>query len=87
MADATGAKRVIYEGINWRRGLRAYPDRSLLVVNDAPTKWVWAFQIQRDGSLINGRRFYRLETSGEPSGTDTGGMASIRKAHSMSRPN
>lgn len=75
MADPAGNKRVVHEGINWPRGVRASADRSLLVVNDPPTKWVWSFQIQRDGSLINGRRFYRLETSDESSGTDAGGMA------------
>ena len=46
----------------------------MLVVDDPPTRWVWAFQIQVDGSLINGRPFCRLETSDESSGTDAGGM-------------
>lgn len=75
MADAAGNRRVVHEGINWPHGVRASADRSLLVVNDPPTKWVWAFRIQRDGSLVNGRRFYRLETSDASSGTDAGGMA------------
>jgi sugar lactone lactonase YvrE len=72
--DAAGHKRVVHDGINWPRGVRASPDESVLVVNDPPTRWVWSFQIQTDGSLINGRPFYRLETSGEKSETDAGGM-------------
>jgi len=75
MVDAAGHKRVVHDGLNWPRGVRASPDESRLVVNDPPTRWVWSFQIQADGSLINGRRFYRLETSDESSETDAGGMA------------
>ena len=44
-------------------------------LNDARTKWVWSFQIQRDGSLINGQPFYRLETPDDSSESDAGGMA------------
>lgn len=74
LVDAAGHKRVVHDGINWPRGVRASPDESVLVVDDPPTRWVWSFQIQVDGSLINGRPFYRLETSGEKSETDAGGM-------------
>ena len=55
-------------------GLRVSADRSVLVVNDPPTRWVWAFQIQVDCSLTNGRPFYRLEASADSSETDAGGM-------------
>src|SRR4051794_21119040 len=75
LVDAAGRKRVVHDGINWPRCVRASPDESVLVVNDPPTRWVWSFQIQADGSLINGRRYYRLETRGEKSETDPGGMA------------
>jgi gluconolactonase len=74
MADMAGNKRVVHEGINWPRGVRVSADRSMLVVNDPPTEWVWTFQIQHDGSLTRGRPFYRLETSNESAGTDAGGM-------------
>ena len=74
MSDAAGRKRVVYDGIHWPRGVRVSEDRSLLVVNDPPTRWVWGFQIQVDGSLVDGRHFCRLETREESSGTDAGGM-------------
>ncbi len=45
------------------------------MVNDPPTRWVWSFQIQADGSLINGKQFYHLEAPTESSETDAGGMA------------
>jgi gluconolactonase len=75
LVDAAGHKRTVHEGLKWPRGVRASPDESVLAVNDPPTRWVWSFPIQADGSLANGRPFYRLETSGEKSETDAGGMA------------
>ena len=75
LADAAGQKRVVHKGLNWPRGVRASPDESVLVVNDPPTRWVWSFQIEANGSLTKGRHFCRLETKGETSETDAGGMA------------
>jgi gluconolactonase len=74
MVDAAGHERVVYDHITWPRGVRVSPDQSRLVVNDPPTRWVWSFQIQADGSLINGRPFYYLQASEESSETDAGGM-------------
>lgn len=75
MVDSTGNTRVVHQGINWPRGLRGSPDQLSLVVNDAQTRSVWTFQIQPDGSLINGRPFYQLETRDGASASDAGGMA------------
>jgi sugar lactone lactonase YvrE len=75
MADTAGHKRVAYEGINWPRGIAASADGAILAVNDPPTKWVWRFDIQPDGSLVNGRKFYSLQTGAGSSDTDAGGMA------------
>jgi len=74
LVDATGHKRVAHDGINWPRSVRTSTDESILVVNDPPSPLVWTFQIQADGSLINGQPFYRLEASDQKSGTDAGGM-------------
>lgn len=74
LVDAKGNKRVVTSDINWPHGMRVSPDQSLLVVNDSHTRWVWSFQIERDGSLINGQPFYRLETGDESSDVDAGGM-------------
>ena len=74
LLDTTGHKRVVHDKINWPRGVQASTDQSLLVVNDPHTRWVWSFQIQADGSLLNGQPFYHLETADESSETDAGGM-------------
>src|SRR5689334_1767539 len=72
--DTAGNKRVASTALNWPRCMRISNDQSLLVVNDPPTTWVWSFRIERDGSLTNGRPFYRLETRGGSSKIDVGGM-------------
>ena len=74
LVDAAGNRRAVSGDLNWPHGLRASPDQSTLAVNDPPRRWVWTFQIQRDGSLANGRPFYRLEAPDESSETDAGGM-------------
>jgi gluconolactonase len=71
--DAAGRVRVVHEGLRWPRGVRVSTNRSLLAVNDAQSKFIWTFQIQADGSLINGRPFYSLESSDEAA--DGGGLA------------
>ena len=75
LVDAAGRKRVVHEAINWPRGVRASADQSLLLVNEPRRSWIWTFQIQDDGSLINGRKAYHLETSDGKPETDAGGMA------------
>jgi sugar lactone lactonase YvrE len=72
--DAAGHTRAVFDGIDFPRGIRASADRSVLVVNDAKTGWVWKFRIQPDGSLADGRTFCRLEAGSDPSGPDPGGM-------------
>jgi hypothetical protein len=52
----------------------ASTDQSLLAVNDVNSRWVWSFQIQPDGSLLNGQPFYRLEAPDESSEVDPSGM-------------
>lgn len=46
----------------------------MLAVTDSHSRWVWSFQIQRDGSLANGQPFYRLETADDAADIDAGGM-------------
>ena len=74
LVDAAGNKRVVTGEINWPHGVRVSTDQSLLAVTDPHTRWVWSFQIQRDGSLANGQPFYRLESRDEVTETDAGGL-------------
>jgi sugar lactone lactonase YvrE/enterochelin esterase-like enzyme len=72
--DPAGQKRVVYEGIAMPSGIHLSPDQSLLYADDFEHRWVWSFQIQVDGSLVNGEPFYRLETQDDSYFTRAAGM-------------
>lgn len=72
--DAKGTKRVVHEGIESPNGVLLSADQSLLFVTDYRGKWVWSFQVQRDGSIANGQPFYRMETSDDSSVSNADGM-------------
>ncbi|MBC8166341.1 MAG: SMP-30/gluconolactonase/LRE family protein [Bryobacteraceae bacterium] len=64
--DRKGVKKTVHEGLIFANGVRLSADESLLMVADSATRSVWSFQLQPDGSLINGEPFYRLEIAEEP---------------------
>jgi len=61
--DGTGKVRVVYQGgeIAVPMGIALSGDQAMLVVSDAESRFSWSFQIAKDGSLVNGEPFYRLE--------------------------
>ncbi|QOY90907.1 SMP-30/gluconolactonase/LRE family protein [Paludibaculum fermentans] len=69
-----GRKRVVHEGMEWPRGVRASNTQPLLAIADSRTPWVWLFQIGGDGSLLNPKQFCGLEAGDATSGIDSGGM-------------
>ena len=79
--DAKGAKRVVHEGITFPNGIQLTPDQTMLNVVDMRGKWVWSFQIQPDGSLINGVPFHRLETADESGESKGDGMTMDTEAY------
>ncbi len=72
--DPAGQKRVVHEGIAMPSGIHLSPDQSLLYADDFEHRWVWSFQVQADGSLVNGEPFYRLETQDDSYFTRAVGM-------------
>ena len=58
-----GKKRVVYSGgeIEKPTALSLSPDQAMLIVGDGQLKFSWSFQIAKDGSLINGEPFYRVD--------------------------
>ena len=75
LVDAAGNKRIVHEGLEWPRSVRASQDESSLLVIDARANRIWSFQIQKDGSLANGKTAYQLETKDASTDADAGGMA------------
>jgi len=78
-----GKKRLVFEDpqSGFLNGVVTSPDQSLLMVNDSRDRWVWSFQIQKDGSLENGQKFYRLETPDETYRSSADGMAISRDGY------
>jgi len=73
--DAKGNKRIVLDkGFEFPNGVILSPDHTLLMVADSRAKWVWSFQVQPDGSLLNGQPFHRLETWDQDSTTSADGM-------------
>jgi gluconolactonase len=61
--DAGGRTRTVYENgeVASPWALALSPDQAMLIVTHAQSRYSWTFQIESDGSLINGEPFYRLE--------------------------
>jgi sugar lactone lactonase YvrE len=66
--DQSGATKAVVDNIGFPNGVRYSPDEKMLLVDDSWTRWIWSYQVQPDGSLINGEPFYRLEINetGDP---------------------
>lgn len=75
LIDAARNKRVVHEGIDYPNGVLLSADQSLLYVTDYRGKWVWSFQVQSDGSLVNGQPFYRMETPDDSGMSAADGLA------------
>ncbi|MCY7350069.1 MAG: SMP-30/gluconolactonase/LRE family protein [Cytophagaceae bacterium] len=53
----SGEKVVVDEGLKFANGLTLSPDQTQLYVTESATHWVWAFQIQPDGTLAHRQRY------------------------------
>ncbi|MBL7858951.1 MAG: SMP-30/gluconolactonase/LRE family protein [Cyclobacteriaceae bacterium] len=52
-----GERSVVDEGLKFANGLCLSPDQTQLYVTESATHWVWAYQIQADGSLKHKQKF------------------------------
>lgn len=55
-----GSSKVVDSGLKFSNGIALSPDQSLLYVADSRTRWVYSYQIQSDGTLVNKQRFFQL---------------------------
>ena len=69
-----GKQVAINPGIKLPTGLAIRPDQWLLSVADGRSKWVYSYQIQPDGALINKERFFWLHV---PDWEDDAGAESV----------
>src|SRR5262249_33799718 len=59
-SDGKYEKKVIDATPKFPNGITLSPDQSLLYVADYKSHWVYSYQIQPDGTVTNGQRFYDL---------------------------
>jgi gluconolactonase len=70
-----GEKKIVDNGLAYANGVTLSPDQSLLYVTDMRSHWVYSYQIQPDGSLLDKQKYYRLHT---PDTADNSGADGIR---------
>ena len=69
-----GRKTLVDSGLKFATGLACRPDQWLLAVADGRSKWVYSYQIQADGQLVNKERFFWLQVG---DGDDDAGAQSV----------
>jgi sugar lactone lactonase YvrE len=55
-----GKKRQVDSGIKFATGMTYRPDQWLLSVVEGHSKWVYSYQINEDGTLVNKERYFHL---------------------------
>jgi gluconolactonase len=55
-------------------GITLSPDQTLLYVADGASHWVWSYQIQPDGTLLHGQKYYWLHS---PDDADDSGASAM----------
>ncbi len=69
-----GRKRVVDTGITAPNGVVLTPDQSLLYVADTRGRFVYSFQIQKDGSLTHKQPYCHLHVDGNRTDSGADGM-------------
>src|SRR5208283_4600314 len=69
-----GKKTKVDSGLKRATGLACRPDQGFLSVADGGSKWVYSYQINSDGMLINKERFFSLHV---PDWEDDAGAESV----------
>jgi gluconolactonase len=70
-----GVAKIVDRGINRPNGIALWPDQHTLVVSDTLGEYLWAFQIQPDGSLSDKEHFYRMAVPPDKSASGADGIA------------
>jgi gluconolactonase len=66
IAPDGGGMTLVADDVVYPNGLCFSPDESLLYINDTRGRTIWVYDVQPDGSLTNGRKFYEDIFNDEP---------------------
>ena len=69
-----GRKQVVDTGLRYANGVTLSPDQSVLYVDDHRSRWVYAYDVQADGTLRNKRRFCALHVPETADDSSADGM-------------
>jgi gluconolactonase len=58
-----GTQTLVDKGLKFATGMTYRPDQWLLSVADGHSKWVYSYQLQDDGTLLNKERFFPLHVA------------------------
>jgi sugar lactone lactonase YvrE/enterochelin esterase-like enzyme len=72
---SNGEKQVVDTGLRYANGITLSPDQTLLYAADYRSHWIYAYQIQPDGSLAAKQRFHWLHA---PDNADDAGADGMR---------
>ncbi len=75
LVDEQGRQKIVAEGIGEPSGVQLVPDQSLLQVADAKGQFVYSYQVQADGSLADGQKYFYLHLVDGSMGSSAAGMA------------
>jgi enterochelin esterase-like enzyme len=75
LLDDQGRPKVVAEGIEEPAGLQLVPDQTLLQVSDAKGQFVYSYQVQPNGSLAYGQKYFYLHLVDGSTGSGAAGMA------------
>ncbi len=72
----SGEKEVVAKGDQeLPNGIELSPDQTLLYVADTRGRFVWSYQVQPDGKLAHGQRYYHIHETDESTGSGADGLA------------
>ncbi len=77
LVEAAGVKRVLMQRSDdfpAPAALTVSPDQGLLIVADKQSRFSWSYQIAKDGSLINGEPYFRVDM---PEMSNYGGVIGV----------
>lgn len=58
-----GQKKLVDSGIKFATGMAYRPDQWLLSVAEGHSKWIYSYQMNADGTLVNKERFFHLHVA------------------------
>ena len=81
IVDSTGHSRVGAAGINKPNGITLSPDQGMLAVSEYGGTNVWAYRVERDGSLSAGERYMTLRVPVGRADSGGDGMTTDAQGH------